>query len=177
VENAPTSWRSSMWPTPRMRIRESGRGRTATSRRSCALSARAKGSPSRSSARTDTRCAAPGALHDDRQGGALRGVDARPLAGRRGRGVARLRGRGGGRAAKDPNAGVRARGAAGALIEWGLCRWRCEALVHAAGYPVPRKSACVFCPYATRGDVRMVVSTRSCASPAVNRRERAMGEE
>ncbi len=65
-----------------------------------------------------------------------------------------------GRAAKDPNAGGRPRPVAGAarrrnrfpLIEWSLCRCRCEALVRAAGYPVPRKSACVFCPYATRGD-------------------------
>lgn len=64
------------------------------------------------------------------------------------------------RAAKDPNAGrPRARRAGRTtrrnrfpLIEWNLCRCRCEALVRAAGYPVPRKSACVFCPYATRGD-------------------------
>lgn len=38
------------------------------------------------------------------------------------------------------------------LIERGLCRCRCEALARASGYPVPRKSACVFCPYASRGD-------------------------
>lgn len=62
-----------------------------------------------------------------------------------------------GRAAKDPNAGRPGRGSARRrnrfpLIEWSLCRCRCEALVRAAGYPVPRKSACVFCPYATRGD-------------------------
>lgn len=38
------------------------------------------------------------------------------------------------------------------LIEWGACRCRCEENVRAAGYPVPRKSACVFCPYGTKGD-------------------------
>jgi len=38
------------------------------------------------------------------------------------------------------------------LIEWKLCRCRCEALIRLAGYPVPRKSACVFCPYASKGD-------------------------
>jgi hypothetical protein len=38
------------------------------------------------------------------------------------------------------------------LIEWGLCRCRCEQIARASGYPVPRKSACVFCPYATKGD-------------------------
>lgn len=38
------------------------------------------------------------------------------------------------------------------MIEWGLCRCRSEELILAAGYPVPRKSACVFCPYATTGD-------------------------
>lgn len=38
------------------------------------------------------------------------------------------------------------------LIEWGLCRCRCEMTVRDAGFPVPRKSACVYCPYGTRGD-------------------------
>ena len=33
------------------------------------------------------------------------------------------------------------------LQEWELCRCRCVELVRAAGFPVPRKSACVFCPY------------------------------
>lgn len=64
------------------------------------------------------------------------------------------------RAAKDPNAGSQSRRASRAtqrsnrfpLIEWRLCRCRCETLVREAGFPVPRKSACVFCPYATRGD-------------------------
>lgn len=64
------------------------------------------------------------------------------------------------RAAVDPNAGrPRAATATTAarrnrfpLMERGYCRCRCERLVRAAGYPVPRKSACVFCPYGTRGD-------------------------
>lgn len=64
------------------------------------------------------------------------------------------------RAAKDPNAGrpPRKDGRKATrrnrfpLIEWGLCRCRCEALVRASGHPVPRKSACVFCPYASKGD-------------------------
>lgn len=66
------------------------------------------------------------------------------------------------RAAKDPNAGKPRRAAPGRalrinrfpLIEWGLCRCRCLELVRAAGYPVPRKSACMFCPYASRADWR-----------------------
>ena len=71
------------------------------------------------------------------------------------------------RAAKDPNTGATykepKRTKKGAkprarrhnrfpLMEQGLCRCRCEALVRASGYPVPRKSACVFCPFATLGD-------------------------
>jgi hypothetical protein len=38
------------------------------------------------------------------------------------------------------------------LIERGLCRCRCEALARSSGYPVPRKSACQYCPYGSRGD-------------------------
>ncbi len=38
------------------------------------------------------------------------------------------------------------------LMDWGLCRCRCEAIARASGYPVPRKSACVFCPYGAKGD-------------------------
>jgi hypothetical protein len=38
------------------------------------------------------------------------------------------------------------------LIEWGLCRCRCALAVSEEGYAVPRKSACVFCPYGTKGD-------------------------
>lgn len=57
------------------------------------------------------------------------------------------------RAAKDPNSGKSAqRVNRFPLIERQLCRCRCEALVRAAGYPVPRKSACVFCPYGSKRD-------------------------
>lgn len=64
------------------------------------------------------------------------------------------------RANKDPNAGKPRKPRADRarrfnrfpLIEWGLCRCRCVELVRRAGHPVPRKSACVFCPYASRGD-------------------------
>jgi 3'-phosphoadenosine 5'-phosphosulfate sulfotransferase (PAPS reductase)/FAD synthetase len=38
------------------------------------------------------------------------------------------------------------------LMTWGLCRCRCETIARASGYPVPRKSACVFCPYGAKGD-------------------------
>lgn len=58
------------------------------------------------------------------------------------------------RVAKDPNAGK-----VGAwrvnrfpLVERDLCRCRCVELIKAAGFPVPRKSACVFCPYGTKAD-------------------------
>lgn len=40
------------------------------------------------------------------------------------------------------------------LIEAGLCRCRCRDMVRAAGFPVPRKSACKFCPYGSRKDWR-----------------------
>ena len=59
------------------------------------------------------------------------------------------------RAAKDPNAGTgKALGRKNRfpLIEWGLCRCRCERLARESGLPVPRKSACKFCPYGTKGD-------------------------
>jgi len=64
------------------------------------------------------------------------------------------------RAAYDPNAGGRRRARPGQarrhnrypLIERGLCRCGCEELVIRLGYPVPRKSACVYCPYGSRGD-------------------------
>jgi hypothetical protein len=64
------------------------------------------------------------------------------------------------RAANDPNAGTARKSKPGQarrrnrypLMEAGFCRCRCEAFVRAQGYAVPRKSACVFCPYATRGD-------------------------
>lgn len=60
------------------------------------------------------------------------------------------------RAAKDPNAGKPSAWRVNRfpMIEWGLCRCRSEKLIAAAGFPVPPKSACVFCPYATRGDFK-----------------------
>jgi hypothetical protein len=64
------------------------------------------------------------------------------------------------RADKDPNAGSKRKPKPGCavrrnrfpLMELLLCRCRCESLVRETGYPIPRKSACVFCPYASRGD-------------------------
>jgi hypothetical protein len=65
------------------------------------------------------------------------------------------------RAEKDPNAGRPSKKAGDSsatrhnrfpLIEWGLCRCRCAALVKKAGMPVPRKSACMMCPYGSKGD-------------------------
>lgn len=38
------------------------------------------------------------------------------------------------------------------LMELDMCRCREEAYARASGYPVPRKSACVFCPHSSRGD-------------------------
>jgi hypothetical protein len=38
------------------------------------------------------------------------------------------------------------------LREVGFCRCREERLARSSGYPVPRKSACVFCPHSSRGD-------------------------
>lgn len=65
-----------------------------------------------------------------------------------------------GRAEKDPNAGGRRKGKPGEarrvnrfpLIEWGWCRCRAVAAIRRAGHPVPRKSACKFCPYASLTD-------------------------
>lgn len=64
------------------------------------------------------------------------------------------------RAEKDPNAGPRRPPKPGRarrhnrfpLIEQNLCRCRAVALIRKAGFPVPRKSACVFCPYASLAD-------------------------
>lgn len=64
------------------------------------------------------------------------------------------------RAASDPNAGTGRAPKPGEsvrrnrfpLMEWDLCRCRGEAMVRAAGFPVPRKSACMICPYASKGD-------------------------
>jgi hypothetical protein len=46
------------------------------------------------------------------------------------------------------------------LMERGLCRCRCEALARASGYPVPRKSACMKCPYGSRGDWKVLAAER-----------------
>jgi len=58
------------------------------------------------------------------------------------------------RANKDPNVGKASATRINRfpLIEWGLCRCACEAIAIASGLPVPRKSACVYCPYASRCD-------------------------
>lgn len=71
------------------------------------------------------------------------------------------------RAAKDPNTGANRkeskRAKKGAkprarrhnrfpLMEQNLCRCRCETLVRESGYPVPRKSSCVYCPFGSLGD-------------------------
>ncbi len=46
------------------------------------------------------------------------------------------------------------------LVERGLCRCRCEAIARASGYPVPRKSACMKCPYGSRGDWKVLAAER-----------------
>lgn len=63
------------------------------------------------------------------------------------------------RAAKDPNAGRSSqRRNRFPLMEVGLCRCRIEEMVREAGFPVPRKSACVFCPYGTKQDFRTLAA-------------------
>ncbi len=64
------------------------------------------------------------------------------------------------RAGNDPNNGKTRKPTPGQairvnrypLIEQGLCRCRCVDTIRAAGLPVPRKSACVFCPLGTKTD-------------------------
>lgn len=61
------------------------------------------------------------------------------------------------RAEKDPNARPSKKRAGlrqnrFPLIEARLCRCRCAELVRVHELPVPRKSACVYCPYASRSD-------------------------
>jgi hypothetical protein len=57
------------------------------------------------------------------------------------------------RVKKDPNVGKCGRRLnTYPLIEWGWCRCRCEAYLREVGVPIPRKSACVFCPMGTRAD-------------------------
>lgn len=40
------------------------------------------------------------------------------------------------------------------LMEWDMCRCRSEQVARQSGYPVPRKSACVFCPHASKRDFK-----------------------
>lgn len=59
------------------------------------------------------------------------------------------------RAENDPHGTVRSadgRKNRFPLMERGLCRCRAVALIQQHGLPVPRKSACVYCPFGTRGD-------------------------
>lgn len=64
------------------------------------------------------------------------------------------------RASNDPHAGAKRGHKPGQavrhnrypLIERSLCRCRCQELVERLGFAVPRKSACTFCPYGSRGD-------------------------
>ncbi len=64
------------------------------------------------------------------------------------------------RAAKDPNRGSDRAPAAGQaarrnrfpLMETATCRCRAAAYCRARGLAIPRKSACVFCPYGSKGD-------------------------
>jgi hypothetical protein len=44
------------------------------------------------------------------------------------------------------------------LIERQLCRCRCEVMTRQAGYPVPRKSACIVCPFNSKGDWKTAAS-------------------
>lgn len=42
------------------------------------------------------------------------------------------------------------------LIEWDMCRCRCAETLRTHGLPVPPKSACYFCPFASRGDFKLL---------------------
>lgn len=59
------------------------------------------------------------------------------------------------RAGRDPHAagrGLTRRTNRFPLMEAKLCRCRCEKIALASGLPVPPGSACVFCPFGSRGD-------------------------
>jgi len=58
------------------------------------------------------------------------------------------------RIANDPHAGGATPGRRNRfpLQERGLCRCLAVKLIRSHGMPVPRKSACMFCPFSTRGD-------------------------
>lgn len=46
------------------------------------------------------------------------------------------------------------------LIEQRICRCRAAALVRKAGFPVPPKSACTYCPFGTKGDFQRLRTER-----------------
>lgn len=58
------------------------------------------------------------------------------------------------------------------LIEWKLCRCRCEKLARKYHYPVPRKSACVFCPEASKGDFQTLRDELECVFDQLAEQER-----
>lgn len=73
------------------------------------------------------------------------------------------------RAARDPrgpnastkhSAGKARRRSRYPLVEWAMCRCREEVYCRASGLPVPRKSACTFCPKASRNDFTTLQSER-----------------
>ena len=66
------------------------------------------------------------------------------------------------RVAKDPNAASETptRKNRFPLYEAGLCRCKAEKLIVDLGYPVPRKSACTFCPFASKCDYRKLEQER-----------------
>lgn len=60
------------------------------------------------------------------------------------------------------------------LIEWGVDRERCEALISAAGLPVPVKSACFHCPASKPHEVdELAVSNPEMARTAIEMERRA----
>lgn len=63
------------------------------------------------------------------------------------------------RAARDPHSKGRAKGRRTnrfPLMERGICRCRAAAIAKASGLPVPPGSACMFCPFGSRGDFQTV---------------------
>jgi hypothetical protein len=42
------------------------------------------------------------------------------------------------------------------LVDLGLTRWECTAWLTRHGYPVPPRSACVFCPYHSDAEWRII---------------------
>ncbi len=63
------------------------------------------------------------------------------------------------RAQRDPHSKGRAKGRRTnrfPLMERGICRCRAGAIAKASGLPVPPGSACMFCPFGSRGDFQTV---------------------